>query len=483
MQKRVAYILYGVIFVGLFTFTGCASVNSGADLSAPEGFITRSGSILYEGDEVFKFSSVNCPVLFYNDSMSRITDPFETRDIIETVSQMGGRVLRSMPISVKRPFEDGSQKMVLAPGEFNEAAFVQLDYALMLCNEYDVRLILPLVDCYDFHGGSPNYNGFRELSATKERGYSYTAHGDPFYTDPQIREDFKKTIEYVLNRVNTFTGVAYKDDKAILAWSTGNELNPTDEWTLDIASYIKSIDPWHLVMDGNAWVTSEASLKSDDIDILTKHYYPGRTPGVPALDILNDEKEICGAGKALIIGEYGMYDPPSYDALLRAVYEGQASGAMIWAIRPHLASGGFQNWLERADPLYYDFHWPGFHTGDGYHEIETLNIISYWGWKMQGLPVPEKTAPRPPVMLPVSSVRMIWWQGSTGAEHYTVQRSLDGEEWITVAADVVISNYPVNIPFNDTSAEPGNTYYYRVIAHNSGGASEPSGASEPVRNR
>lgn len=45
-----------------------------------------------------------------------------------------------------------------------------------------------------------------------------------FWTDTQVIDDLKHLLSYVLNRVNTVTGIAYKDDPVILAWQFGNEL-------------------------------------------------------------------------------------------------------------------------------------------------------------------------------------------------------------------------------------------------------------------
>lgn len=36
-----------------------------------------------------------------------------------------------------------------------------------------------------------------------------------FYTDPQVMDDFKQVISFLLNRSNTYTGVRYTEDKAI----------------------------------------------------------------------------------------------------------------------------------------------------------------------------------------------------------------------------------------------------------------------------
>ena len=68
-----------------------------------------------------------------------------------------------------------------------------------------------------------------------------------FFTDTTVINSFKAHISFVLNHVNRYTGIAYKDDPTILAWETGNEVtvSPTawdstyNGWTEDIAQHIK----------------------------------------------------------------------------------------------------------------------------------------------------------------------------------------------------------------------------------------------------
>jgi len=71
---------------------------------------------------------------------------------------------------------------------------------------------------------------------------SVRRQSDPFWSDPALIADFKKTIRFALNRVNTLTGITYKKDHAILAWETGNELTSPPAWTRNIAAFVKSID-------------------------------------------------------------------------------------------------------------------------------------------------------------------------------------------------------------------------------------------------
>ncbi len=95
-----------------------------------------------------------------------------------------------------------------------------------------------------------------------------------FWTDDQLIADFKKTVQFVLNRTNTITGVPYKEDKAVLAWETGNEIVTPFSWTREVAAYVKSIDSHHLVMEGTlAREISKDALNDPNLDILSTHYY------------------------------------------------------------------------------------------------------------------------------------------------------------------------------------------------------------------
>jgi endo-1,4-beta-mannosidase len=139
---------------------------------------------------------------------------------------------------------------------------VALDRALAAANRHHVRLIIPFVDNWVWWGGIRELAGFRGKSQRE------------FWTDPQVFEDYKAIVSFVVNRVNTVTGVRYRDDKAILAWETGNELGATDEWTGRAAATIKSLDSNHLVLDGATRPTvSEAALKDPNIDLVTTHHY------------------------------------------------------------------------------------------------------------------------------------------------------------------------------------------------------------------
>ena len=61
----------------------------------------------------------------------------------------------------------------------------------------------------------------------------------------------------MLNRVNQYTGLKYKNDPTILAWETGNEINMVPKtgisaWTDEISRHIKLTEgALQLVADGN----------------------------------------------------------------------------------------------------------------------------------------------------------------------------------------------------------------------------------------
>lgn len=80
--------------------------------------------------------------------------------------------------------------------------------------------------------------------------------------------------------MNKYTGVALKDEPAILAWEAGNELQqqgqPFANWTDALANFLKTdLGAQQLVMNGRANEKSPdpAALQSPHVDIMSDHYY------------------------------------------------------------------------------------------------------------------------------------------------------------------------------------------------------------------
>lgn len=92
-----------------------------------------------------------------------------------------------------------------------------MDHALDVARSLGIRVIIPFVDQWTWHGGIQQYSKFR--------GWE----GDDcdlikaFFTDMQIRDDFKRMIRLLLERENSINGIKYKDDPTILAWEVSDK--------------------------------------------------------------------------------------------------------------------------------------------------------------------------------------------------------------------------------------------------------------------
>lgn len=98
----------------------------------------------------------------------------------------------------------------------------------------------------------------------------------------------------------------------------------------------------------------------------------------------------------------------------------------------------------------------------------------------QGLPVPPPSAPTRPELIAESTTSAIRWRGAVAAEAYKLERqdlNSKTDTWTLVAPRLSDSDNPF-IPFDDASAEPGQSYVYRITAYNGAGPSPPS---DPVK--
>lgn len=445
-----------------------------------------------EGDAEFRYISVNLPDILQcitnytfdgegPNARFRLPDEFEVRDGVRTVQQMGGRVIRTFVITVRPEpspafmFAVGGEKIVP-----NEAALRVLDRLLQVCHEEGVRLIVPLV-AYN----SPAIRG------------DWTTYGHDFWTvGSGANRKFKAVLDVLLNRTNAFTGVRYRDDPAILAWQTGNELVIGDAadrraWLHDLAAYVKKLDPNHLLIDGrnkpaDVFARYDEFVADRNIDAVSYHTYTPLPQANTAVGTLKLMREMMRGKIPLLVTEVAMTTPPDkLRELFDEVIADGTVGAGFWAVRVHNRDGGFYKHSDR-DSQFEDLNWPGFADPTGYlpeiaREKELLSILTDYAARIRGVERAAVVAPLQPRLVPVRDVGHISWQGSTGAQSYEVQRAGAAAGPWTVIEPRFQDHLVVCAPlFCDATAEEGQEYFYRIVARNEAGASPPSPPVGPV---
>ena len=94
------------------------------------------------------------------------------------------------------------QALQLRPGVYDEGVFKGLDYALVQARKRGIKLILCLEDYW--------------LSVDRYITWSPTAGGKTeFYTDWAVRQMYKSHLRYFTSRVNSISGVPYRDDPCV----------------------------------------------------------------------------------------------------------------------------------------------------------------------------------------------------------------------------------------------------------------------------
>ncbi|MDX9868069.1 MAG: hypothetical protein RBT78_09110 [Kiritimatiellia bacterium] len=459
-----------------------------------ERFVTRDGNRLMDGDAVFRFLGANMPglVVPYDFTLrlpERMTlpTPWEIEDAMKTLARMGMSVVRTWNLPMRGPDEAAQPyHYVLAPGVFNEAAFQTLDHTLALANRHGVRVMLCLTaQAGDYLGGIRTYAAHRGKPAAR------------FWTDPQLREDYKATVRYVLNRVNTVTGVPYREDKAILAWQFGNEMyGAQPQWLSEMAAYIKRLDPHHLVAETRHHPAFAEQLIDPNIDLLTRHYYTDyKDSGTNWPAAVKREVAQIGGQRPFFVGEFGPYidgkvlTRENVESSLRAFLdtcigtEG-VSGALLWSLYFHHRDGGYFWHQIFTYPSVWSYHYPGFPSAAAQAETGILREMREAAFRIQGKAVPPVRAPDAPELLPFGDVPLFSWRGSAGASGYDIERSAAVEgPWAVLATNVSDAEVAYRPLFSDETAKAGETWFYRVAARNAGGRSAPSNGVGPVRVR
>ncbi|KAA1472200.1 glycoside hydrolase [Dentipellis sp. KUC8613] len=307
-------------------------------------FVTRQGTKLKLLGKDFRVVGANIYWLGLDENV--IPDPSypsRTRvlEAFADISVMHGTTVRghTLGISVGNPLSVEPSLDV-----FNEEAYEAIDFAILAARIYGIKLLIPLVDNYNYyHGGkyqfiSWNGHPFNGTGANIEP----PDVGAFFYNDTKVVSSFKRYITNHLTHVNRYTGIALKDDPTILGWESGNELaavrfgdGPAPaSWTKEIGQLVKRLAPRQLFMDGSYGIYPDTDqLDTKEVDIFGDHFYPANISKLTTgMDLVNK------AGRNYLAGEYdwtGLNGGDSLESFLSAITKSAGAGDAFWSLFGH----------------------------------------------------------------------------------------------------------------------------------------------------
>jgi mannan endo-1,4-beta-mannosidase len=172
-----------------------------------------------------------------------------------------------------------------APGVYNEELLDGLDFLLAEMGRRGMVAVVCLNNFWQWSGGMAQYRAWADGDTTipypdpvANSGWlPYMTYTSGFYKNDEARDAFRDHLRAIITRTNTYTGRAYRDDPAIMAWQLANEprgmLRPRAyrRWIRRSAELIRELDPNHLICVGSEGNTSTPTGNHFRKDHSSKH--------------------------------------------------------------------------------------------------------------------------------------------------------------------------------------------------------------------
>ncbi|MBR3067606.1 MAG: cellulase family glycosylhydrolase [Prevotella sp.] len=182
----------------------------------------------------------------------------------------------------------------VSPGVYNDTILAGLDYLLQQMGQRGMKAVLYLNNAWEWSGGYSFYleqAGAGHQPRPNEDGYqAYMQAMAQYAFNEKAHELFYQYVRDIIGRTNRYTGVAYVDDPAIMAWQIGNEprafsqeaKEPFAQWLSKASALIRSLDKNHLISIGSEGIWGcendtalyERVSADPNIDYMNAHIWP-----------------------------------------------------------------------------------------------------------------------------------------------------------------------------------------------------------------
>jgi mannan endo-1,4-beta-mannosidase len=374
-MKSKLFIFAALIVVGSAAFLFLVASPNVATNSANDQFVRQRGGRFFVGQKPFRFVGANVALMYRDEDRASMPET------LRQAAQAGIKVVRVWAFGEGGPndvrpmkdFEDWPRhhSFRLAPGQWNEDAFVHLDKVIAEAAKNNIYVQLCLTNWWRDTGGVTQYLRWAGINDAADDNYNFGINNEKavlFYTNPETRRFYREHLEKLATRRNTITGVLYRDDPTIFGWELMNEAQAITgrwaerrAWFAEMSAYLKSLDPNHMIAPG-AWGYRSSSERREwladhaipTIDYCDVHSYPRDdhdsfvdSPTALKEFIENRAAAAFSIKKPLVLGEFGMgvegYNGASQVEWYKAFFDGNAragaAGAMFWILTPDARRG------------------------------------------------------------------------------------------------------------------------------------------------
>lgn len=286
----------GVVLAVVGGLAAVAVVDASNAQAAVSGFVQRCGIHFCVNGKTAYFAGANSYDLFTYGSGSGDT---ETQYMDKSAIDAQFANLAADGINLVRTWmfsHENWHGFEPSRGVMNEQEWAEFDYILYSASRHGIRVIPTFENYWSAYGGIGTILNWNGLSS-----------GDPAngqFFDPSVcpgcLADYEFEVDYAINRVNHYTGVAYKDDPTIFSWELMNEPRHQNQtvngdnttgtvfraWEDEVGAYIRGMDPNHMIDNGVEGQGSGYGYGSDNgvpyvyecqspyIDFCSAHIYP-----------------------------------------------------------------------------------------------------------------------------------------------------------------------------------------------------------------
>lgn len=334
----------------LFLFVLSSAISSCSAQKQQEK-ITVKGTQFYKGTTPYHFIGTN----YWYGAMIGAKNGDRAR-LVKELDELKDNGITNLRILVGA--EGGDQDFTVTPalqtekGKYNQELLDGLDFVLAEMGKRNLTAILYLNNNWEWSGGMAKYlewNGYGKVpnpNIAPNTWPQFMTYTSQFHSCEPCKEDFKKHIQFIIGRTNSYTKKKYVDDQAIMAWEVANEPRvftkenepAFTKWLNDVVDEINRLDKNHLITTGSEGkagsnddlATFERTHKNPNIDYLTMHIWPknwgwykiedekGSTPIAiqKTIDYIDEHIKVANnLQKPLVLEEFGY--PRSQESLDR----------------------------------------------------------------------------------------------------------------------------------------------------------------------